>query len=281
MTGGTGELMASNGDTLVVMGRGWDRAVQRDFGVPKAWLMHEQRTCDTCPVPPPGNPWEAASTAFPRGTESGSFFKAMTAGEIGYVAVGVELHYPELEQVPPIGASVAVSADGSTWTMNDPRAPEFLGGTMSGVAAGPAGVVAIGETALAPTVWYSSDGRSWTRLAGVISPASASIRGVASGPAGFVAVGDEGGRARAWVSPDGRSWRPAPDSAGLGDGRMQSVRWLGSEYVATGETRGGGRRRMALGRRPLLVAVRHRGDLQGGAHPVRHVDPVALRALRR
>ena len=80
-------------------------------------------------------------------------------------------------------ARVITSTDGTTWTLSDPTDPELVGGSMVGVAAGPVGMpVAVGDTGVAATAWFSSDGRSWTRLSGVISPATASIRGVAAGP---------------------------------------------------------------------------------------------------
>ena len=239
-SGGRGEHLAANGDTMVVLGSDYGNGTAQSLPAPKAWLTRGQRSCDSCLNLPPGNSWQDAGTSFPRGETTLILFEALTSGGPGFVAVGKEDVFPmQSAVVPPVGARVATSADGSTWTLNDPQAPEFVAGWMHDVAAGPAGIVAVGETALAPTVWYSADGGSWTRLPDAISPSSASIRSVATGPGGFVAVGDDGDTALAWVSSDGRSWRQSPASPSLERARMLWVRWLGSSFVATGETASG------------------------------------------
>ena len=55
----------------------------------------------------------------------------------------------------------------------------------------------------------------------------------------YVAVGDDNGSGVSWVSSDGRTWQAAAPSQSLAAARMDSVRWLGSEFVATGETSAG------------------------------------------
>jgi hypothetical protein len=239
-SGGLGQHLAANGDTMVVLGNeAQDRAGQLPRA-PRAWLTHGQRSCDSCPNLPSDDPWQDAATVFPHGAGTMIIFDGLIAGGPGFVAVGTEAAFPvEPGVVPPIGARVASSTDGSTWTLNDPRAPAFDAGWMHDVAAGPAGIVAVGETALAGTIWYSADGSAWTRLAGALSPASASVRSVAAGPGGFVAVGDDGGVATAWTSSDGRSWRGSPASPSLQGARMLWVRRLGSSFVATGQTASG------------------------------------------
>ncbi len=109
---------------------------------------------------------------------------------------------------------------------------------MSGVAANPSGVVAVGQTGLAPTVWTSSDGLSWRRLSDAISGPGVSLRSVAAGPDGFVAVGDAGGSALSWVSSDSSSWRASAAARERAD--APAFAWLGSEFVATGEGGGDG-----------------------------------------
>jgi hypothetical protein len=239
-TGGRGQLLAMTGDTMVVLGTDFGNGTGQGVPAPRAWLTHGVRTCDSCPNLPSGNAWLDAHTTFPGGGTTSIGFEALTSGGPGFVAVGTEAAFPvEASLVPPVGASVATSADGSTWTLNDPQAPEFTAGWMHDVAAGPAGIVAVGETALAPTIWYSADGGSWTRLTDAVSPSNASVRSVATGPGGFVAVGDDGDTALAWVSSDGRSWQPSPASPSLEGARMLWVRWLGTSYVATGATASG------------------------------------------
>lgn len=231
-TGGVGHFLAANGDTMVVLD-----AMPRS---PRAWASHVQRSCDSCPDLPSRGSWQDAVTVFPRRAGTAMIFDALTSGGPGFLAVGMEAPWPmEPGVVPPIGARVATSADGSTWTFNNPQAPEFQAGWMHDVAVGPAGIVAVGETAFAGTVWYSADGGSWARLPDAISPSSASVRSVAVGPGGFVAVGYDGGVATSWISSDGRSWRPSPASPSLRAARMLRVRWLESSFLATGETASG------------------------------------------
>jgi hypothetical protein len=231
-------LVAVHGDTLVVLGAGPLRQSGTGIGTPRVWLTQTQRSCDSCSVPPSGNPWQQARTSFPPSGDPAIGYGAITAGGPGFVVVGTELSHPAAGDIP-IGAAVATSADGSTWKFNQPTSPEFAGGSMRDVAAGSSGLVAVGETALAPTIWTSGDGLVWTRQSLTIPPRSASLRSVAAGPAGFVAVGDDGGSAAAWVSIDGQGWRTAPASPALANARMLRVFWLGSEFVAIGETSGG------------------------------------------
>jgi hypothetical protein len=94
----------------------------------------------------------------------------------GLVAVGHEsLTLDESE--PPVAAdadrdgAVWVSADGSTWA-RVPHDEAVFGGdgdqVITGVAAGPAGIVAVGRTAegeqTSAAVWVSTDGASWARV---------------------------------------------------------------------------------------------------------------------
>jgi hypothetical protein len=225
--------VAAHGDTLIVLGPGHGTSSVR------VWLSQGQRSCASCSVPPSGHPWQAASLSFPGGRDEQPLFAAIASGGPGFVFVGAGIRIVDGKPVP-MGAIVATSPDGATWSFNDPASPEFAGGSMSGVAAGPSGVVAVGETGVAPTVWTSVDGLSWRRLSDAISGPGLSLRSVAAGPAGFVAVGDAGGSAASWVSADGSSWQASPASEALANARMLHVAWLGSEFVAIGESAGDG-----------------------------------------
>lgn len=235
--------VAAHGATLIVLGTDvWLTSAPSGPAV-RVWLTHGQRSCDSCSTPPSDNPWQTASIAFPHGGDEPLYepllFAAIADGGPGFVFVGKEIRNPGNGEAV-VGAIVATSADGANWSFNDPASPEFAEGSMSGVAAGPSGVVAVGETGVAPTVWTSGDGLSWRRLPDAISGPGVSLRSVAAGAAGFVAVGDAGGSAISWASADGRTWQASQASQTLANARMLHVAWLGSEFVAIGESGGDG-----------------------------------------
>lgn len=231
--------VAAHGDLLVVLGVGLTPHQSQDAGPVRVWLTRGQRSCDSCSAPPSGDPWQMAGIAFPHPGTSAPLFEAIAAGGPGFAFVGTSLANPGAGDTA-VGAIVATSPDGLTWTFNDPTSPEFAGGSMHGVAAGPTGFVAVGETALAPTAWTSADGRSWTRVPAANIPTGATLRSVAAGGPGFVAVGDDNGAAVSWASADGRSWQAAPASSTLADARMLRVTWTGSTFIAVGERGGDG-----------------------------------------
>jgi predicted anti-sigma-YlaC factor YlaD len=244
--------VAVNGSTLLVLGmqpgsladslgvRVWDaHAAPPTF---RAWLADARQICAGCLPPSSGSPWQPVDIVAPEGGGTHAFFAAITTGGPGFVLVG-GLYATSAGTtsgvVTPIGAVVATSADGSTWTFTDATSPDLAGGSMQGVAAGPSGLVAVGDTGLKPTVWTSVDGQTWVRNLESIASPGASMRSIAAGPDGFVAVGDSGGSARSWVSTDGRAWQAAPVSATLANARMIHVTRLGSEFVATGQSQDG------------------------------------------
>ena len=135
--------------------------------------------------------------SYPRSSNQYPMFAAIANGGPGFVFVGKEIKDPGNAEAV-VGAIVATSADGATWSFNDPLSPEFAGGSMAGVAANHSSVVAVGQSGLTPTVWTSRNGTSWRRLSDAISGPGVSLRSVAAGPDGFVAVGDAGGARRAF-----------------------------------------------------------------------------------
>jgi hypothetical protein len=200
----------------------------------RAWLASLAQLCGGCPGT--GDAWHATSIDVSRGGASTSFFADATSTSTEFVLVGA-LYPADVSPhglTQPLGALIATSTDGTTWRFNDPLSPEFAGGSIQGIADGPAGLVAVGDTELSATIWASADAVSWTPVDGAILSPGASVRGVASSPDGYVAVGDAAGSAASWVSPDGRTWTAGAGSSDLAGARMIHVDWLGSEYVATG-----------------------------------------------
>jgi hypothetical protein len=160
----------------------------------------------------------------------------------GYVAVGGT----GTGQIRSGNAVAWTSPDGLTWT----RAPHIekttAGSTgqegMSQVAAGSAGLVAIGhewsdrEEPFSPPIWNSSDGITWSRVSddeAVFRGAGISI--VVSGGPGFIAIGSVGADAAVWTSPDGITWSRAPhDKAVFRGAGITSVTKGGPGFIAVG-----------------------------------------------
>jgi hypothetical protein len=237
-TNASAGLVAVHADTMVIAGARTGAPSGPGVGTPTIWLTQGLRSCDTCSSSPSGDPWRLAATSFPRSGETAIGYSGLVAGGPGFVLAGSEFSQPGAGDIP-VGAAVATSVDGSTWTMGQSTSPEFAGGSMRDVAAGPSGLAAVGETALDPTIWTSADGLTWTRLVLSVPAKSASLRSIAGGPTTFVVVGDDGGSAMSWISADGRAWQAASKSPALADARMQRVFWLGAEFVAIGESSSG------------------------------------------
>jgi hypothetical protein len=147
--------------------------------------------------------------------------------------------------------ALVVVDEGDSWTRVTDRDLEDAGEeTMTGVAAGPGALVAIGsgrdeDGETSPRIWVSDDGFDWQLMAGAWSNVfdrsdQESVAAVAGGPGEFVVVGSEvvGERSDgvAWFSPDGRSWRRAEVPGQLPERResLLGVTAHGSTFVATG-----------------------------------------------
>ena len=129
--------------------------------------------------------------------------------------------------------------------------------SMDGVAARPAGLVAVGrrsreggEDGLA--VWRSSTGVTWERLPDAEAVFAASgqafVNALVAVPAGFVAVGGvrkgDDVDAAVWFSPDGTAWRAAASAAdftGPGAQSVNDVVALDGGLLAVGSTSDGRR----------------------------------------
>jgi hypothetical protein len=150
---------------------------------------------------------------------------SVAAGPLGFVAAGVDRQ--------PTGAVPMAwwSADGMSWSRAGlgPGSPFQPGQSISGLAVGPSGVVAVGTIETGGDVdgmaWFSPDGTTWRTVplgaAGFTGPAAQTVRAVTATTDGFVAVGDDANAERrvavVWTSADGVTWRRQPPDAAMGE----------------------------------------------------------------
>jgi hypothetical protein len=141
------------------------------------------------------------------------------------------------------------AAGAPTWE-RVPDQPAFAAASMTDVAAGPAGYVAVGcrslvaanSTGCVGAAWRSADGRRWEQVA---LPSAGMIDGgmhVVGDDAGYVTWGglvDPEGRAGVWSSTDGTSWRAAPAIPAFNGAAIHSVVRYRDAWFASG---GGGSR---------------------------------------
>jgi hypothetical protein len=122
------------------------------------------------------------------------------------------------------------------------------------LAAGPDGIVAVGDLDGRPASWFSTDGLTWTVQADAfpmpdLGTDTAGVGDVVATDAGWLAVGSENRlcnagcgldpvRALVWTSNDGLHWVRVADQASLGDAGMGSVIRGGPGFVAAGSTAG-------------------------------------------
>ena len=148
-----------------------------------------------------------------------------------------------------------ISPDGVTWTPIADASP-FAGATISAIADGPAGLVAVGDTGWnAPAIWVSGTGATWTRLELGAAFAQAHLSTVRAAGPGYVVGGGTGSQqvsvtggpdgtvpttAAAWWSADGRTWTKASvEGPGSGGSNLAMI-YAGSEgLVAVGATSDG------------------------------------------
>ncbi|HET7728003.1 MAG TPA: zf-HC2 domain-containing protein [Candidatus Limnocylindrales bacterium] len=122
-------------------------------------------------------------------------------------------------------APLWLSIDGGAWQAWDPGTMSRA--TVTGLAVGGPGFVAVGYDDRGGRAWTSSDGRTWTSA----EPAGferGRLVAVAATPAGLVAVGwttDDAERTTptAWISSDGSSWTRTHLDASVRDGRLAAV----------------------------------------------------------
>ena len=146
----------------------------------------------------------------------------------GLIALGVHGHLHcevgEGATCDPLPVALWTSADGRSWRGR--AAPKvFAGATVAAVAAGPGGILAVGDTGWDhPAAWFSTDGRSWSRerLRATLFR-HAEFQGLTAYRGRWVLTGLTDPeqvmcctgsfharlKAAAWYSADGRSWKRA------------------------------------------------------------------------
>lgn len=172
-----------------------------------------------------GGPWHAAT-----GINSDSSYQAVVAGGAGFVAAGTAQ-----DALDHSTGVFATSVDGLNWSEGPPTAA-MAGATIGGLAAGPSGLVAVGQLGGRPAVWTSPDGLSWTPVGLANAPTGGTMTDVAQAGAHWVAVGSRAGQATAWTSNDGASWQPSPPGSGLEGTTVRRIVAIGSGFVALGES---------------------------------------------
>ena len=138
-----------------------------------------------------------------------------------------------------------VSSDGVTWEGQAGAGPAD---ETTRLAAGPAGLVAVGTIGGRNSSWTSPDGTHWSEHRNVFRTASGarsrgSVADVVARGNGWLAVGTHDpscsglcapDRALLWTSSDGTIWTELPNSKPLRRGFMDSVGSAGDGFVAAG-----------------------------------------------
>ncbi|MGH2464662.1 MAG: hypothetical protein ACRDGI_04310, partial [Candidatus Limnocylindrales bacterium] len=179
---------------------------------------------------------------------SDAAMRDLAATSTGLVAVGVDGHPSGGTQIIGIrGAAVWTSKDGTRWT-RVPTQASFGGAHMDHVVAADSILVATGldvptgSGSVAPPIWRSSDGLTWTRA----EPLWATALSIgADAPiwtgSAFVASGTEilGSGRYIWTSTDGLGWSVA-DVQGASAPSLAGLAIAGSTIVLAGTPPGGG-----------------------------------------
>ena len=166
----------------------------------------------------------------------------------GFVAVGVDGHPSGGTQMIGIrGAAVWTSPDGTHWART-PTQPAFAGAQMDHVTAADSVVIATGldvptgSGSVAPPIWRSADGLTWTR-ATAVSPTPLSLGADAAIWTGgsFVVSGTQilGDGRYIWTSSDGLGWSTA-DVQGASAPSLAGLAISGSTIVLAGTPSAGG-----------------------------------------
>lgn len=149
------------------------------------------------------------------------------------------------------GAAFLDSTDGRHWHLQSNLGPTAF---PAGLAAGPRGVVVIGNIGDHPASWASVDGLTWTAQAGVFpgSPTGSdtiTASAVVATDDGWLAVGHEDPechincglepvRALVWTSSNGLRWTQVANQAAFKQAGMEVVVRGGPGFVAAGSTNG-------------------------------------------
>lgn len=141
------------------------------------------------------------------------------------------------------------SDDGLDWN-KVPATAGSLDTFPSALAAGPAGVLAVGDAADGgPAVWRSPDGHAFERVT-ISGPAAGGVVDPHAGKTGFVALGADVAVPTVLRSPDGMAWTATPIETGpdLTADHLVAGRW---GYVVLGEFASGCGSSSACGSQPI------------------------------
>jgi len=141
------------------------------------------------------------------------------------------------------GPAAWVSDDGESWRAAD--VPGSGPAAMNGVAAGPSGLVAVGNDldSISGLSWSSSDGETWSTAAADPSMDNGGSRiqveaivwtGAQYVAGGHRNFGTQRGTVVIWTSPDGRAWARAPETVALGEGKLFGLAAGTDRLVAVG-----------------------------------------------
>jgi len=181
-------------------------------------------------VPWPDIVWQVADLPLRPLELSAERVLAVTATDIGFVAVG----YREIDGIRD--GTIWWSADGETWQISDDALLD--GVELVDVSSAPGGLVAFGVDSAGDRpqalLFHSTDGRAWERLAapgGGVDTYPSSLAGDASA---VLASGiDVDGGAVVWRSVGGRSFERLP-VAGVASKAVLTPRVVAGGYIALG-----------------------------------------------
>lgn len=129
-----------------------------------------------------------------------------------------------------------------SWSrVEDPDFGDEVGGvySMTSVAAGVAGFVAVGQGPTSSMAWVSADGQSWDRAEPEGGFGPDRVEQVVAIDGGFLAVGrSETGAGVSWTSIDGRAWDEPITLPGLEEGLITHVAALDHGVLAVGYSLG-------------------------------------------
>ncbi|MGW7683103.1 WD40/YVTN/BNR-like repeat-containing protein [Kribbella sp. NPDC054772] len=182
---------------------------------------------------------QAAEKAAPAGDRTDQVLKAVATHGGRVVAAG-------FEQSDNLSRPLFLSSDdaGKTWTRRQldnesvGRSSTYEGAL--GLAAGPAGFVAIGDASSGSAIWRSTDGTTWQRLS--IDPkvfrSTDVLNAITATPTGFAMIGGStlaDGKLVYWQSTDGSTWRRT-DGPAIGLAPSTPGDATGDQIVASGKT---------------------------------------------
>jgi hypothetical protein len=160
-----------------------------------------------------------------------TYMTGIVAGGPGLVAVGLVF--------PGTYAAAWTSTDGLRWARTPDVGAE--GTAALAVAAGPAGLVAVGTRGPAAAAWRSTDGLTWqaASLPPLPRGGAAQLLAVTGRPGGYIAGGwllgsDRRSAAVIWGSADGRAWTAEAPLTGGADAQIHGLAADATRAVAVG-----------------------------------------------